>query len=96
MMVAAHGMAETGDPLAGQKKAQICGACHGADGNSMMAQNPVLAGQAPGYIAQQLARSNPVLEPTRSWRDGPALSEQDMLDLDAWYSNQVAAAGALR
>ena len=91
MMVAAHGMAETGDPLAGQKKAQICGACHRADGNSIMAQNPVLAGQVPGYIAQQLARfkSGARANPVMAGMAQP-LSEQDMLDLDAWYSSQVA------
>ena len=43
-----------GDPVAGEKKSVICSACHGADGNSSNGEYPSLAGQVPGYIAQQL------------------------------------------
>jgi len=93
MMAGANVMALTGDPVAGQKKAQACGACHGADGNSMMAQNPVLAGQPPGYIAKELARfkSGARVNPIMAGMTQP-LSEQDMRDLDAWYSSQDAEA----
>ena len=76
-----------GDPAAGQAKSQICAACHGLDGNSLMPQNPGLAGQVPGYIAQQLAqfksglRKNAVMAGMTQ-----LLSEQDMQDLDAWFS----------
>jgi cytochrome c553 len=93
MMAAANVMALTGDPVAGQQKAQVCGACHGADGNSMMAQNPVLAGQSPGYIAKELARfkSGARVNPIMAGMTQP-LSEQDMRDLDAWYSSQDAEA----
>ena len=44
-----------GDPAVGQTKSMICSACHGADGNSSNGDYPSLAGQVPGYIAQQLA-----------------------------------------
>ena len=80
-----------GDPAAGQAKSQICAACHGLDGNSLMPQNPVLAGQVPGYIAQQLAqfksgvRKNAIMAGMIQ-----VLSEQDMQDLDAWFSSQTA------
>tara|TARA_B100001123_G_scaffold54380_1_gene57542 strand:- start:4288 stop:4896 length:609 start_codon:yes stop_codon:yes gene_type:complete len=80
-----------GDPAAGQAKSQICAACHGLDGNSLMPQNPVLAGQVPGYIAQQLAqfksgvRKNAIMAGMTQ-----VLSEQDMQDLDAWFSSQTA------
>ena len=80
-----------GDPAAGQAKSQICAACHGLDGNSLMPQNPVLAGQVPGYIAQQLAqfksgvRKNAIMAGMTQ-----LLSEQDMQDLDAWFSSQTA------
>ncbi len=80
-----------GDPAAGQAKSQICAACHGLDGNSLMPQNPVLAGQVPGYIAQQLAqfksgvRKNAIMGGMTQ-----LLSEQDMQDLDAWFSSQTA------
>ena len=80
-----------GDPAAGQAKSQICAACHGLDGNSPMPQNPVLAGQVPGYIAQQLAqfksgvRKNAIMAGMTQ-----LLSEQDMQDMDAWFSSQTA------
>lgn len=34
-----------GDAAAGQGKTAICGACHGADGNSAVGNFPKLAGQ---------------------------------------------------
>ena len=80
-----------GDPSAGQAKSQICAGCHGLDGNSPMPQNPVLAGQVPGYIAQQLAwfksgvRKNAIMAGMTQ-----LLSEQDMHDMDAWFSSQTA------
>ena len=80
-----------GDPSAGQAKSQICAACHGLDGNSPVPQSPVLAGQVPGYIAQQLAwfksgvRKNAIMAGMTQ-----LLSEQDMHDMDAWFSSQTA------
>ena len=88
---AAGAIQADGDPTAGQAKSQICAACHGLDGNSLMPQNPVLAGQVPGYIALQLApfksgvRKNPIMAGMTQ-----LLSEQDMQDLDAWFSSQTA------
>jgi cytochrome c553 len=32
----------------------VCGACHGADGNSQLAVNPKLAGQHPEYLLKQM------------------------------------------
>ncbi|MEM9207868.1 MAG: c-type cytochrome [Pseudomonadota bacterium] len=43
-----------GSAEAGQAKAPICGACHGADGNSVNPEWPNLAGQHAGYIYKQL------------------------------------------
>ena len=37
-----------------QTAEQNCGACHGADGNSVIPVNPSLAGQFPEYLAKQL------------------------------------------
>lgn len=45
----------------------LCGSCHGADGNSLVADNPRLAGQDAGYLRRQLAdfksgkRKSPVM-----------------------------------
>jgi cytochrome c553 len=65
LMSAAH----AGDAVAGKTKAATCGACHGADGNSINPQWPNLAGQHAGYTAQQLKafkegnRQNPSMAP---------------------------------
>jgi len=79
-----------GDPAKGQVIAgQVCAACHGADGNSAIADNPVLAGQHAGYISKQLAdyksglRQNAIMQGFAA-----ALSAEDMLHLGAFYSRQ--------
>ena len=43
-----------GNADAGKTKAAVCGACHGADGNSMVPTFPKLAGQNERYIIKQL------------------------------------------
>ena len=89
--VAGSGLAG-GDPAAGQTKSMICSACHGADGHSSNGDYPSLAGQVPGYIAQQLAnfksgfRSNTIMGGLAQ-----TLTEEDMANLDAWYSSRQSA-----
>lgn len=53
---AAHAqVAVKGDPAKAQQLVtQVCAACHGADGNSAIPANPVLAGQHPEYAFKQL------------------------------------------
>ncbi len=86
-----------GDALAGQQKSATCSACHGAKGDGGADPSwPKLAGQHAGYLAKQLknfksgervnAQMAPMVAP---------LSEQDMLDLAAFYAEQpVRFAGA--
>ena len=46
----------TGDPAAGADKyREGCEVCHGPGGNSVVAAQPILAGQHPEYTAAQLA-----------------------------------------
>jgi cytochrome c553 len=86
-LTAPRGDAAKGQVLAGQ----ACAACHGADGNSAIPANPVLAGQHAGYIAKQLAnfksgaRKNAIMMGFAS-----GLSPEDMLNLGAWFSQQKA------
>jgi len=81
--------APKGDAVAGQAKAAVCAACHGADGNSVIPANPMLAGQGARYLAKQLhdfksgARANPVMMGMAA-----PLSDQDILDLAAYFSAQ--------
>lgn len=78
-----------GDPAAGKQKAQVCAACHGADGNSPSPQFPTLAGQHAGYIVHALTayqtgdRKNPIMQPMAA-----PLSEQDKEDLAAYFESQ--------
>ena len=78
-----------GDPAAGQTKSMVCSACHGADGNSSNSDYPSLAGQVPGYIAQQLANfKSGIRSSTIMGGMAQTLTEEDMANLDAWYSSQ--------
>lgn len=78
-----------GDAAAGQAKSALCGACHGADGNSPLAINPKLAGQSARYMVKQLqdfksgARAGVTMAAMVL-----SLSDQDMEDIAAWYSSQ--------
>lgn len=85
-----------GDAEAGETKAEPCVACHGPDGIGTAAQNPNLAGQVPGYIADQLARFKSGERQNAAMAGFVAeLSEQDMADLDAYYSSLPPPAGAV-
>lgn len=83
-----------GDAAAGQTKAAACGACHGADGNSMAPTFPRLAGQNAKYTFKQLQdfKAGRRLDPTMQGMAAP-LSEQDMADLAAYYAEQKAGTG---
>ncbi|HKI63409.1 MAG TPA: cytochrome c [Burkholderiales bacterium] len=82
----AGGNAEAGKA----KAAQVCAACHSADGSKPTSpQYPVLAGQYYDYLVRVLKdyksgkRSNPIMKGFAS-----TLSEQDMEDVAAWFSAQ--------
>jgi len=86
----------TGDAKAGEQKSQTCVACHGSDGIGTTPENPNLAGQVPGYIADQLARFKSGARQNAIMSGMVAgLSEQDMADLDAYYSSKEAPVGAV-
>jgi len=73
-----------------QKAAQVCGACHGPDGNKPSAPDqPVLAGQYYDYLVQALGdykngrRTNPIMKGFAA-----QLSKQDIEDVATWFSGQ--------
>ena len=88
---AAEGAASAkADPARGRQIAStVCVACHGADGNSTVPTNPILAGQIADYIANQLAafksdaRPSPIMKGMAS-----PLSPDDMRSLGAWFASQ--------
>lgn len=75
----------------------VCAACHGADGNSTLAANPVLAGQQAEYIAAQLAafksgaRVNPIMAGMSA-----GLSPEDMRSVAAWFASSKPAPRAAK
>jgi cbb3-type cytochrome c oxidase subunit III len=99
------GMAHAaGDAAAGANKVAVCGACHGADGNSPAPNFPKLAGQGERYLLKQLqdikAGSSPTAEPGVGRKvvemtgllDG--LSDQDLADIAAHYASLKMSVGA--
>lgn len=83
-----------GDAAAGQAKAAVCGACHGADGNSAIANFPKLAGQNEKYLVKQMKDIKngvrPVVEMTGLLDN---LSDQDLADLAAFFAKQATQIG---
>ena len=75
--------------------AQICAACHAADGNSTAPANPKIAGQHPEYLHKQLLDFKPQdgKKPVResAVMNGMVanLSDADMKGLAAFYSGQA-------
>ncbi len=83
------------DPALGEKiSAQVCAACHSADGSRGSPAQPILQGQHPEYLARQLAdyksgkRDNPIMKGFAS-----ALSEADMKNVAAFYAGKQAKPG---
>lgn len=93
--LAANGVQAAGNVEAGKNKSATCGACHGADGNSMVPNFPKIAGQGEKYTVKQLtdiksgARNVPEMMGIVA-----SLSEQDFADLAAYYASQTAKGGS--
>ena len=87
-------VAHAGDAEAGKAKAATCGACHGADGNSLAPTFPKIAGQGERCLIKQI----------KDIRDGnrqvpemtafvAGLSDADIADLAAYYAAQTPTGG---
>ena len=93
-IAAAQGAAKP-DVAKGQGIAtQVCAACHAADGNSMAAANPKLAGQSYDYLHKQLVNFKPQAG-KKAERDNAVmagmianLSAADLKDVAAYYASQ--------
>ncbi|MGH8436678.1 MAG: c-type cytochrome [Pseudomonas sp.] len=90
------GMAHAaGDAAAGQSKAAMCGACHGADGNSPAPNFPKLAGQGQRYLLKQMSDiksgKRQVLEMTGLLTN---VSDEDLQDIAAYFASQKMSVGA--
>lgn len=91
----AAGPGLAGDAAAGQGKVAVCGACHGADGNSMAPTFPKLAGQGERYLLKQLhdikSGARAVVPMTGMLSN---MSEQDLADIAAYFASQRMSVGA--
>ena len=88
--------AYVGNADQGKSKSVTCAGCHGADGNSAVADYPKLSGQHSTYLQSTL----------KAYRDGSranaimagfaaALSDEDIADLAAYFSAQTPSTGAV-
>jgi cytochrome c553 len=88
-----NGHAE-GDAQAGKAKTKSCAICHGQDGNSTTPQWPKIAGQHANYLEEQLIgfRSGVRIGKVMNEMAGE-LSDQDIKDLAAYFSQQTPVLG---
>jgi cytochrome c553 len=97
--VASHAQEIKGDPMAGQKKIDMCIGCHGIVGYQAsfpeVHKVPMISGQGAKYIVAALKaykageRKHPTM---RGIAD--SLSDQDMADVAAYYSAHGVVEGA--
>lgn len=95
----ASGAEAAGDATKGAEIAtNVCAACHGPDGNSVITANPKLAGQIPEYLVKQLKnfqsgeRANAVMQPMAATLATP----EDMQNVAAYFAAQAPKAGAAK
>ena len=82
-------VARAGDAAQGKKKAGMCAACHGRDGNSINGLWPKLAGQPQLYLIKALKdfRAGARKDPSMNAMAKP-LSDEDIANLAAFYASQ--------
>ena len=84
------------DPAKGKVIVEaVCGACHGADGNSVIAANPKLAGQHADYLFKQMhdfkAAEGATPKRVNAIMNGmiAAYDEAQMRDIAAYFATQT-------
>ncbi len=82
------------DIEAGKAATATCAGCHGADGNSAIANFPKLAGQGSKYLLKQLqdikSGARPIVEMT-GLLDG--MSDSDLENIAAYFAAQTTTPG---
>jgi len=93
-----RGDAAKGQPIA----SAVCGACHGADGNSPTPANPKLAGQHAPYLFKQMknfkADDKGHAERINAIMNGmiAPYTEEQMKDFAAYFASQKQSGGELK
>lgn len=86
---------QSGKPSSLDERLQLCSSCHGGDGNSVIPENPKLAGLVAGYITKQLSdfkhglRKNPTMSTMAA-----TISEEEINALASYYSKKKRSPGA--
>ncbi len=80
--------APAGDAQAGKAKAEVCAACHGAEGIAIAPMFPNLAGQRADYLYWSLhAYKSGRMPESPMTAMAASLEEQDIRDLSAYYAH---------
>ena len=85
-----------GNISSGKEKAAACVSCHGDNGNSLVSSFPKLAQQHSSYLIKQLqafkngTRKNPMMSSIAM-----GLSDEDMVDIAAYYAEQEVSVNQL-
>jgi cytochrome c553 len=77
-----------GNPEAGKVTITFCGGCHGSDGVSRDASTPSLAGQDPQYLVKAIKAYRTTRQHGGVHRYVAGLSNQDIVDIAAFYAIQ--------
>lgn len=89
LLALASTAAVAGGPVAKPEKAAACAACHGENGHSKIAANPVLAGQYANYIEHALheykdgKRKNPIMN-----GQAAGLTKEEIRALALYFGSQ--------
>lgn len=81
----------SGDPVRGESRSELCAACHGPAGISIVPMYPHIAGQRADYLYWQLVEYRHA-DPATTVMAAPVaeLTDQDMRDLAVYYAGLPA------
>jgi len=95
LLCLSHTVIAAGDPVAGEQKAMLCAACHGATGRSTVVTIPKLSGQLVGYIVratiefQNGIRQSPMMTGISTMLKNP----EDLEDIASYFASQPVMKG---
>ncbi|MBE0621082.1 MAG: c-type cytochrome [Burkholderiales bacterium] len=81
-----------GDPAAGEPATAVCGGCHGANGVSVDAATPSLAGQDAQYLEKAIKAYRTTRKNWGMQRYVAGLSDKDIENIAAYYASQTPKA----
>ena len=87
-----RGVAARGDPAAGQPLSAMCGGCHGAQGASVDAATPSLAGQDAEYLMKATKAYRTTRKNWGMQRYVAGLADKDIDNIAAYYTSQTPRA----